>query len=98
MLVHSLPEGCRLTAIFDCCHSGSVMDLCYTYSVDEDLHVEVRDNTEAMIQHGVKAGMALFRKNKEVRIHLHNTSTQNHFLNIPHIQNLKKNLPPISGC
>jgi hypothetical protein len=31
-IVKSLPVGCRLTAIFDCCHSGSIMDLPYKYS------------------------------------------------------------------
>ncbi|BFZ55261.1 T-complex protein 1 subunit eta [Savitreella phatthalungensis] len=30
--VKSLPPGCRLTAVFDCCHSGSIMDLPYMYS------------------------------------------------------------------
>ncbi|KAL8243714.1 hypothetical protein R6Q59_009972 [Mikania micrantha] len=30
--VKSLPAGCRLTAIFDCCHSGSILDLPYMYS------------------------------------------------------------------
>ena len=33
-MVKPLPAGCRLTAIFDCCHSGSVLDLPYEYSVD----------------------------------------------------------------
>ncbi|GAA5829208.1 hypothetical protein JCM11251_004161 [Rhodosporidiobolus azoricus] len=32
ILVASLPQGCRLTAIFDCCHSGSALDLPYIYS------------------------------------------------------------------
>ncbi|TFY58401.1 hypothetical protein EVJ58_g6443 [Rhodofomes roseus] len=32
LLVKPLPQGCRLTAIFDSCHSGSVMDLPYMYS------------------------------------------------------------------
>lgn len=31
ILVKPLPPGCRLTAIFDCCHSGSVLDLPYEY-------------------------------------------------------------------
>ncbi|TFK18663.1 metacaspase [Coprinopsis marcescibilis] len=31
ILVTSLPVGCRLTVIFDCCHSGSGLDLPYTY-------------------------------------------------------------------
>lgn len=30
--VKPLPQGCRLTALMDCCHSGSVLDLPYTYS------------------------------------------------------------------
>ncbi|KAI9321014.1 peptidase C14, caspase domain-containing protein [Dichotomocladium elegans] len=32
LLVRPLPEGCRLTCIFDSCHSGTVLDLPYTYS------------------------------------------------------------------
>lgn len=32
ILVQSLPAGCRLTAFFDSCHSGSALDLPYTYS------------------------------------------------------------------
>lgn len=31
-LVSPLPKGTRLTALFDSCHSGSVLDLPYTYS------------------------------------------------------------------
>ncbi|KAJ3288825.1 Ca(2+)-dependent cysteine protease [Borealophlyctis nickersoniae] len=61
ILVHPLPKGCRLTAIFDCCHSGSIMDLPFTYTVDGNLDVVVRDNTKEMIQSGLRAGMALFK-------------------------------------
>ncbi|GAA5826334.1 hypothetical protein JCM5353_003797 [Sporobolomyces roseus] len=32
IMVQSLPQGCRLTAIMDCCHSGSALDLPYIYS------------------------------------------------------------------
>lgn len=31
-LVDYLPKGCRLTAIFDCCHSGTIMDLKYNWT------------------------------------------------------------------
>ncbi|KAH8925350.1 peptidase C14 [Atractiella rhizophila] len=34
LLVRPLPAGCRLTAIFDCCHSGSALDLPYMYSTE----------------------------------------------------------------
>lgn len=32
IMVKGLPSGCRLTAIFDSCHSGSALDLPYIYS------------------------------------------------------------------
>lgn len=34
MLVRPLPPGCRLTSIFDSCHSGSALDLPYIYSTE----------------------------------------------------------------
>ncbi|GAA6008044.1 hypothetical protein JCM11491_006589 [Sporobolomyces phaffii] len=37
IMVQPLPQGCRLTAIFDCCHSGSALDLPYTYSTQGKL-------------------------------------------------------------
>ncbi|KAG5363747.1 Metacaspase-1 [Yarrowia sp. B02] len=32
ILVKTLPPGCRLTALFDSCHSGTALDLPYVYS------------------------------------------------------------------
>ncbi|KAK7470399.1 hypothetical protein VKT23_001826 [Stygiomarasmius scandens] len=32
IMVKSLPPGCRLTALFDSCHSGTVLDLPFIYS------------------------------------------------------------------
>ncbi|KAF7727017.1 Ca(2+)-dependent cysteine protease [Apophysomyces ossiformis] len=32
LMVRPLPAGCRLTAIFDSCHSGTALDLPYVYS------------------------------------------------------------------
>jgi len=37
IMVSPLPAGCRLTAIFDACHSGSALDLPYTYSTEGKL-------------------------------------------------------------
>ncbi|KAJ7466503.1 caspase domain-containing protein [Mycena latifolia] len=31
IMVKSLPTGCRLTAVFDSCHSGTILDLPYMY-------------------------------------------------------------------
>ncbi|THH33229.1 hypothetical protein EUX98_g994 [Antrodiella citrinella] len=37
IVVKPLPPGCRLTAIFDSCHSGSALDLPYIYSTEGKL-------------------------------------------------------------
>ncbi|KAL1933780.1 hypothetical protein VTP01DRAFT_7870 [Rhizomucor pusillus] len=37
ILVRPLPPGCRLTAIFDSCHSGTALDLPYVYSTQGSL-------------------------------------------------------------
>ncbi|KDQ59173.1 hypothetical protein JAAARDRAFT_68700 [Jaapia argillacea MUCL 33604] len=34
IMVRPLPPGCRLTAIFDSCHSGTALDLPYVYSTE----------------------------------------------------------------
>ncbi|KZO96575.1 peptidase C14 [Calocera viscosa TUFC12733] len=34
IMVKPLPPGCRMTAIFDSCHSGSALDLPYVYSTE----------------------------------------------------------------
>ncbi|KAJ3556726.1 hypothetical protein NP233_g11913 [Leucocoprinus birnbaumii] len=34
IMVSPLPTGCRLTALFDSCHSGTVLDLPYIYSCE----------------------------------------------------------------
>jgi len=37
IMVKPLPAGCRLTAIFDSCHSGTALDLPYVYSTEGKL-------------------------------------------------------------
>ncbi|KAI9450165.1 peptidase C14, caspase domain-containing protein [Lactarius psammicola] len=37
IMVKPLPPGCRLTAIYDSCHSGSALDLPYLYSTEGKL-------------------------------------------------------------
>ncbi|KAG0353666.1 Ca(2+)-dependent cysteine protease [Gamsiella multidivaricata] len=37
IMIRPLPPGCRLTAIMDCCHSGSALDLPFIYSTTGQL-------------------------------------------------------------
>ncbi|KAI9342334.1 peptidase C14, caspase domain-containing protein [Obelidium mucronatum] len=50
-LVAALPEGVKLTAIMDCCHSGTMMELPYTYRPDANGKMSPVDM--------VKKGMAI---------------------------------------
>ncbi|ORX77058.1 metacaspase [Anaeromyces robustus] len=49
-LVTPLPQGCRLTAIFDSCHSGTVLDLPYTYQCDGQIEVIENDMRKEMFK------------------------------------------------
>lgn len=47
LLVDPLPKGCRLTCIFDCCHSGTVLDLRYNYRIrrqNKETLYEIRED------------------------------------------------------
>lgn len=35
ILIKGLPKGVRLTAIMDCCHSESILDLPFTYNISK---------------------------------------------------------------
>jgi len=48
VLVKGLPRGVRLTAIVDCCHSATVLDLPYMYNVSGDLEIIENDRNEGI--------------------------------------------------
>ncbi|KTW27763.1 hypothetical protein T552_02203 [Pneumocystis carinii B80] len=54
ILVRPLPPGCRLTAIFDCCHSGSILDLPFTYSTEGKLKEQnlLSDSANKILREG----------------------------------------------
>lgn len=64
LLVANLPAGVRLTAIMDCCHSGSVFDLPFTYSPDGNLEIHEVDNRKAAIEAAMSAGMSWIKGDK----------------------------------
>ncbi|QSL64404.1 hypothetical protein MERGE_001705 [Pneumocystis wakefieldiae] len=57
ILVRPLPPGCRLTAIFDCCHSGSILDLPFTYSTEGKLKEQnlISDSANRILREGPSA-------------------------------------------
>jgi len=64
-LVEPLPEGCRLTAIFDSCHSGTVMDLPYTYQCDGQIEVIENDTRKNIFQKALDIVSGLLTGNTE---------------------------------
>ncbi|KAF9306853.1 Ca(2+)-dependent cysteine protease [Mortierella antarctica] len=63
LMVRPLPAGCRLTAIMDCCHSGSALDLPYIYSTTGDIK---EASVLADVGSGVfSAGVAYLRGDKK---------------------------------
>ncbi|RMZ80784.1 hypothetical protein DV737_g2868, partial [Chaetothyriales sp. CBS 132003] len=48
-LVSALPQNCTLFVIFDCCHSGSTLELPWVYKPDADGNIGLMDNVQAGI-------------------------------------------------
>jgi len=60
-LVKPLPKGCRLTAIFDSCHSGTVMDLPYTYQCDGNVEVIENDVRKEIFKKAINVVSSLIQ-------------------------------------
>lgn len=48
VLCRKLKKGVRLTAIFDCCHSESIMDLPFTYNINGNLEIIENDKNQSI--------------------------------------------------
>jgi metacaspase-1 len=48
ILVKGIPKGVRLTAIMDCCHSHSILDLPFTYNINGDLEIIMNDKNKGV--------------------------------------------------
>jgi len=48
VLCRGLKKGVRLTAIFDCCHSESIMDLPFSYNVKGNLEIVENDRNQSI--------------------------------------------------
>jgi len=48
ILCRSVPKGVRLTGIFDCCHSESIMDLPFTYNINGNLEIIENDKNQSI--------------------------------------------------
>jgi hypothetical protein len=62
ILVRNLPPGVRLTAIFDCCHSGSALDLPFMYYPDgrlvqQDMKSQLTDVAKTTVSHLTKGNI-----------------------------------------
>lgn len=49
VLCRGLPKGVRLTAIMDCCHSESILDLPYVYTVNGELQIIETSKNEGIV-------------------------------------------------
>jgi hypothetical protein len=63
LLVAELPQGVRMTAIIDACHSGSMFDLPYSYGVSAGGEVQEVDNRAEALKLAMAAGMAIISGN-----------------------------------
>ncbi|KAJ3192016.1 Ca(2+)-dependent cysteine protease [Irineochytrium annulatum] len=60
-----LPAGANLLAIFDSCHSGTVLDLPFVYIIGADGNVVEIDNRSEAAKAFLRSGMEYFKGNKK---------------------------------
>jgi len=65
ILCRNLPKGVRLTAIFDCCHSESIMDLPFIYNIDGNLEITENDKNQSIATMVAAGTRFLFDGNKK---------------------------------
>ncbi|KAI9597076.1 caspase domain-containing protein [Syncephalis fuscata] len=59
ILVKPLKPGVRLTSVFDCCHSGTILDLPFTYKCDGEIEVITDNHHKEVAMAILHAGMSL---------------------------------------
>ncbi|RKP22239.1 peptidase C14, caspase domain-containing protein [Syncephalis pseudoplumigaleata] len=59
LLVRPLKPGVRLTAVFDCCHSGTVLDLPFTYKCTGEIEVITDNHHKEVAMSLLHAGLSL---------------------------------------
>ncbi|KAI9324704.1 peptidase C14, caspase domain-containing protein, partial [Zopfochytrium polystomum] len=61
LLCAPLPSGSFLTSVFDCCHSGTMLDLPYTYVLGDDDEVVQISNFEAAGRTLLEGGLRMLK-------------------------------------
>jgi metacaspase-1 len=88
VIVSPMLPSCRLTILFDCCHSGSAVELPYVYRPDDDGRIRLVNNVKQGISlasaaaHLVQGGLTI-KKVGEARSLFSEARTFFHNLNNP---------------